>query len=303
MNSPRTVSAVIATRDRPELLRRALRSMLAQDVGALAEVVVVFDQTEPDHSLAAEFPEAVVHVVSNTRSPGLCGARNTGIGIARGDWIAFCDDDDEWTPDKLRLQLDVVDSDSVFVVGGIRIANQNRLVERTPGSRTLRLNRLVKSRVMEAHPSTYLIRRSALQGELGLIDEQIPGGYYEDYDILLRAARIHHIEVVDAPIAVIHWHPTSFFKNRWEMIVSAIEYLIDKTPELHTTRAGMARLRGQQAFALAGLGRRREAISRAAQTFTLDPRQLRSYLSLAVALTPLKAEWLVRFANVFGRGI
>lgn len=303
MNPTPTVSAVIATRDRPELLRRAIRSMVDQDIDALLEVIVVFDQAEPDLELKAEFPETEIRVVQNLRTPGLCGARNTGISMARGDWIAFCDDDDEWTSDKLRRQLEVIGPDSIFVVGGIRIFNQKRTVDRTPGERHLHMSRLVKSRVMEAHPSTYLIKREPLLGELGLEDEEIPGGYYEDWDLLLRAARLRPIDVADAPVAIVHWHPTSFFKNRWEMVIAAIDYLIEKTPELHGSRAGMARIRGQQAFALAGLGRRRESLAMAASTFRLDPRQLRSYLTAAVALTPLRAEWLVRFANAFGRGI
>lgn len=303
MRATPTVSAIIATRDRPELLRRAIRSMIDQDVAGLIEIIVVFDQTEPDQELKAEFPETEIRVVQNLRSPGLCGARNTGIDMARGDWIAFCDDDDEWTRDKLRRQFAVIGPDSIFVVGGIRIFNQSRTVERKPGERHLHMNRLVRSRVMEAHPSTYLIRRDALHGELGLEDEEIPGGYYEDWDLLLRAARIRPIDVADVPVAIVHWHPTSFFKNRWEMIIGAIDHVIDKTPELHESRAGMARIRGQQAFALAGLGQRREALSMAAKTFRLDPRQLRTYLTLAAALTPLRAEWLVRLANSFGRGI
>ncbi len=297
------ISAVVATRDRPELLRRALRSMVDQDASGLVEIIVVFDQAPPDSSLVDEFPQIPVKVISNDRTPGLCGARNAGIGRASGDWIAFCDDDDEWTPDKVRRQLEVMRPDSDFVVGGIVIDNGARRVTRTPGSRHLRMPRLVKSRVMEAHSSTYLIRKSALEGSLGLIDEQIPGGYYEDYDILLRAVRIRDVDVADTPVAVVHWHRSSFFKNRWEMSIDAIDYLIAKTPELLRSRPGLARLRGQQAFALAGLGRRREALRMAGQTFRLDPRQLRTYISLAVAMTPVRAEWLVRTVNAVGRGL
>ncbi|HJR91910.1 MAG TPA: glycosyltransferase family 2 protein [Acidimicrobiia bacterium] len=297
------ISAVVATRDRPELLRRALRSMVDQDASGLVEIIVVFDQAPPDSSLVGEFPQIPVKVISNDRTPGLCGARNAGIGRASGDWIAFCDDDDEWTPDKVRRQLEVMRPDSDFVVGGIVIDNGARRVTRTPGSRHLRMSRLVKSRVMEAHSSTYLIRKSALEGSLGLIDEQIPGGYYEDYDILLRAVRIRDVDVADTPVAVVHWHRSSFFKNRWEMSIDAIDYLIAKTPELLRSRPGLARLRGQQAFALAGLGRRREALRMAGQTFRLDPRQLRTYISLAVAMTPVRAEWLVRTVNAVGRGL
>ena len=298
-----TVTGVVATRDRPELLRRAIRSMLAQDSNALVEIIAVFDRSEPDMALTEEFPEVPVKVITNTRSPGLCGARNSGILEASGDWVAFCDDDDEWTPDKLRRQIEVMEPDSEMVVGGIHIDNETRVVTRVPGQRHILQSRLVKSRVMEAHSSTYLLKRDALLGSLGLIDEKIPGGYYEDYDILLRAAQRRPIDVADTPIAVIHWHRSSFFKNRWEMSIAAIDYLLAKFPELTTSRRGMARLRGQQAFALAGLGRTPEALKMAGRTWLLDPTQLRSYITLGIALTPIKADWLVRVVNSVGRGL
>lgn len=297
-----SVSGVIATRDRPQLLRRAIRSMLAQDGRGLVEIIVVFDQVEPDSDLLDEFAGANIRLARNVNSPGLPGARNTGIDLARGDWVAFCDDDDEWSHDKLRQQCRVIDGHTDFVVSGIRIAYGDRSVVRTPGEGPLVLSRLLRSRVMEAHPSTFLIRKSALAGSLGPVDEELPGGYYEDYDLLLRAARLGPIAVADAPLTIVNWHSHSFYKNRWAMINDSIDYLIEKTAELQTTRAGLARLRGQQAFALAGLGERRAALQRASETFRLDPRQLRSYLTLLV-VAGLKAEWLVKFANTLGRGI
>ena len=64
--------------------------------------MVVYDQSEPDQSLAGD-PR--IRVVANTRTPGLAGARNTGILALDTDLVAFCDDDDEWLPGKLRRQV------------------------------------------------------------------------------------------------------------------------------------------------------------------------------------------------------
>ena len=43
----------------------------------------------------------------NHRSKGACGARNTGIFVAKGKWVAFLDDDDAWLPDKLEYQYEL----------------------------------------------------------------------------------------------------------------------------------------------------------------------------------------------------
>lgn len=304
MNTPQgAVTAIVATHNRPELVRRTLRSFRSQDPAQLTDVIVVFDGEEPDTSLASEFADLSVKVVVNGRSPGLPGARNTGIELARTEWVAFCDDDDEWLPDRLSTQLTSATDDDHFVVGGIRIVTGDRTVDRTPGETTIEMRRLAKSRVMEAHSSTYLIRREALLGSLGLIDEEIPGGVAEDYEILLRSARMRPITAVDEPVAVVHWNAPSFYRNRWEMSIDSLEYLMAKYPEIGASRPGSARMLGQQAFALAGLGRRREALAKAKETFARDPRQLRTYITLFVLYTPVKAESLMRLANSIGRGI
>ena len=99
------VSVVIATRDRPRLVREAIDAVFAQDLPADIEVIVVADQSTPDTSLVRSEPGRTVRVIENIRTPGLAGARNTGIEAATGEFVAFCDDDDLWLPTKLTRQV------------------------------------------------------------------------------------------------------------------------------------------------------------------------------------------------------
>ncbi|MFC7757307.1 glycosyltransferase family 2 protein [Catellatospora bangladeshensis] len=101
------VGVVIPTRNRPELLRKALDAVRAQDYPGPLRVLVVFDQAEPDPSLAADGGRPVL-VVANARQAGLAGARNTGITALDTELVAFCDDDDVWHPAKLRRQVDAL---------------------------------------------------------------------------------------------------------------------------------------------------------------------------------------------------
>jgi glycosyltransferase involved in cell wall biosynthesis len=100
MNWP-SVGVVIPTRNRPELLRRAIAAVRAQRYPGELKVVVVYDQTEPDYLLASTDGVPVL-VLTNWRSSGLAGARNTGLLALDTELMAFCDDDDQWLPDKLR---------------------------------------------------------------------------------------------------------------------------------------------------------------------------------------------------------
>ena len=299
MNEVFTATAIIATRNRPEMLRRALRSVAAQRDAGLAEIVVVYDQSDPDMGLVGEFPEVPVRVITNTRTPGLAGARNSGILAATGTWIALCDDDDAWSADKLLRQREVIDArpDVDFVVGGITIAYGEKRIERRTDLVEITFEDLLRDRVMEAHPSTFLVRRAAIDGYLGFVDEELPGSYAEDYDWLLRAARTRTVSVADASIALIQWHTDSYFGNRWGMIDEALGFLLDKTPEFGQDPRGKARIVGQRAFAQAAMGQRSESTQTAREALRLDWREPRAYLSFVVASRLVGAERLVKWAS------
>jgi glycosyltransferase involved in cell wall biosynthesis len=246
-----TVTAVIPTRDRPELLGRAVTSVMEQQYAGHIECLVVFDQASPAVP-SLQVPEnRSLRVLENRRTPGLAGARNTGAMAASGELLAFCDDDDEWTNGKIRRQVEAlaVLPDHSVVASGITVAYDGRRIARVPPSDRITMEHLLRSRVMEAHPSTIVVRRSAFRGPIGPIDEAIPGSYGEDYEWLLRAASVGPLVAVRQPLVLVRWHRSSWFEGRWSVIVSALEYLLDKHPELHRDRRGLARIKGQIAFA------------------------------------------------------
>src|SRR5512135_2377456 len=100
-----TVSAVIPTFNRLGYIRRAIDSVLAQTV-PVDEVLVVDDGSTDGtaEALAAEYG-AGVRIVKQANT-GVSGARRRGVREARGEWIAFLDSDDEWTPNRNKELLD-----------------------------------------------------------------------------------------------------------------------------------------------------------------------------------------------------
>lgn len=304
MTNNRNVSVVIATRDRPELLRRAIDAILDQSVQAVGEIVVVFDQSPPDTTLVEISDTVGIRVVENSHASGLAGARNTGIEATTGEWVALCDDDDAWLPDKLGHQFERLrdNPEADFVVGSIVVAIEDKRIPRTTDLTHITVADLVRDRLMAAHPSTFLVRKSAIEGYLGLVDEALPGSYAEDYDWLLRAARGAPILVCNEARTLVQWHAKSYFGSRWEMIDVALEHLVEKTPEFGDDNRGMARILGQRAFAQAALGDRRRALRTSWETFRRDPRQVRALAASAVAVGFVSADRLVRWANAAGRG-
>ncbi len=101
------VSVIMPTRGRPQLVRESIAAVVAQTYPGPIECLVVHDQEPPDEELTRlGTTERQIKVAVNTHSPGLAGARNTGLDAARGSIVATCDDDDVWHPEKLASQVD-----------------------------------------------------------------------------------------------------------------------------------------------------------------------------------------------------
>jgi hypothetical protein len=99
------VSVIIPTRNRARLLRRSIASVLGQSWRNL-EVIVVDDGSTDDTAAAlAACADPRLHVLRREQGSSAAAARNAGIAAARGDYLAFNDDDDIWLPHKLEYQM------------------------------------------------------------------------------------------------------------------------------------------------------------------------------------------------------
>lgn len=298
------VDVVIATHNRPQQLREAIEAVLAQDYVGRITITVVFDQSEPDPSVELSKSLRAVEVIKNERSPGLAGARNSGVSHGSAPLVAFCDDDDLWLPAKVSAQVQALAAtpEAQTCVTGITVLYDGHDLDRVPTSDTVTLTNLVRNRGMEAHPSTVLVRREAFEGPIGLVDEQIPGSYAEDFDWILRAAEVAPIAVVSQPLVRVVWGQSQF-STRWQTIVDAINYLIVKHPRFSEDPRALARLLGRRSFALAALGRRQEALADARNALRGNWREKRALLAVAISLRLTTAEKLLDRAHRRGHGI
>ena len=299
-----TISVVIPTYNRPREVRRAIAAVRDQNYAGEIHVVVVHDGEEPDLELEQDV-QPIVRVVRNTRTPGLAGARNTGILHTAADLVAFCDDDDYWDTGKLRKQVDALsnDPDSTLVTCSIAVEYDGRSTPRLAGIDRVTHPMLVRSRMAMLHSSTFVFRREALLGRLGLINEDIPGSQNEDWDILLRAAKLHPIVHVDEPLVNVVWGQTSFFSRRWDTKIDSSVWMLEHHPDIARDRRAAARLMGQIAFAHACSGNRRQAWLWSGRVWRRNPLEPRWVLSSAVALWPRSGETVLATLHRFGRGL
>jgi Glycosyl transferase family 2 len=301
-----TVATVLPTRGRPELLREAVESVLDQDYPGDIDLVVVHDQEDPNESLVElARPGRSVTLLQNTHSPGLAGARNTGLDHVAADYIASCDDDDFWDHDKLRLQMArMLDEPGLGVLGaGIRLLMSETQVVDWPGdSPRVTRAQLLRHRRKELHSSTLLVRRSVYDA-VGGYDEALPTSYAEDYEFLLRAVDVADIGVVNQPLASVRKYNASWFRDRAEVVATALEYLLRQHPQIATSRRGHARVLGQIAFARSTMGQRGPAARTALHALSRWPVAPHALLALVHVSTGADPRVLLGSVRRLGRGI
>jgi glycosyltransferase involved in cell wall biosynthesis len=183
------VSVVVPTRDRwPLLSTSALPSALRQEDVAVEVVVVDDGSTDGTAAALAELPDARVRVLVNERPRGVSAARNAGIEAARGEWVAFLDDDDLWSPRKLRTQLDAAErAGASFAYAAVAVLDGGREVSdilQPPSAETL-LSSLLARNTIPAGSSNVVVRAELLR-RVGGFDEEL--AYVADWDLWLRLA-------------------------------------------------------------------------------------------------------------------
>jgi GT2 family glycosyltransferase len=208
MNSPR-ISVVIPSYGRPEPLRVAMRSVLRCRHDSF-ELIVVDQNAESDlREFESDGRVRVLHV----ERIGVSAARNLGAKTARGEWIAFMDDDCEASPGWLEaIEAVFGKNDSAGVVLGSVFAGEHDAESGfVPAcirhSRKLH-RRLVDCPEIEVMGASMAVRKSAWERVGGFWEAIGPGKNMkagEDYDFVVRALRIG-IGVQECPEAVVVHH-------------------------------------------------------------------------------------------------
>jgi glycosyltransferase involved in cell wall biosynthesis len=189
-----SISVIIPFHNRTEYFEECLNSVLRQTLPPLEIIVVDDGSNQRAHEFLKKFTKHI-HIIRHSIAQGPGAARNAGIAAARGDLIAFLDDDDAWERSKLEIQAayfrDHPDCDAVHTgVTVVYADGRERIFDEKP--RTLRIEDvLFESYVI---PSSFAIRTSRLRG-VGGFDPAFKVA--EDTDFLIRlvehGCRIHFI--------------------------------------------------------------------------------------------------------------
>ena len=193
------VSVIIPTYNRWPMVNDAVASVLAQSLRNFELVVVDDGSTDETKSELARHGSRV-RVISQPRA-GVAAARNHGVAVARGRYLAFLDSDDLWLPKKLEIQtafieqhgdVEICQTEEVWLRNGIR-ANP-KAKHRKPSGDIFRRS----LDLCLVSPSAVMMSKELFE-KVGAFDESLP--VCEDYDLWLRIAVDHSVPLI--PLALI----------------------------------------------------------------------------------------------------
>lgn len=199
------VSVIITTCKRPlDLLQRAVKSALEQTHKNL-EIIIVNDYPESSELVASirqllnSFKDQRLRYIVHKQNAGACKARNTGIMASSGSFIALLDDDDEWLPEKIELQLHGFKTSQT----GMVYSPFYNITGSLPGKLTVRgtksgdlAEKLLWTNCIGGSSMT-LMRREVFD-TCGLFDESFPSS--QDYDMWIRIAQNYDIACINKPL-------------------------------------------------------------------------------------------------------
>jgi len=191
------VTVIIPTFNRASIVGRAIRSVLGQTYPNWELLVVDDASTDGTESEVRSYSDKRIRYIRHQQNRRVSAARNTGIRCARGEYVSFLDDDDEWLPEKLAREVEVLgnsDADVGLVYSGKTVYDEHARVLQV---RMPTLSGWVYDAMLERHfigsPSRVTVKKQVLDRLAGF-DETFTN--CQDYDLWLRVAKVSRIAVV-----------------------------------------------------------------------------------------------------------
>jgi glycosyltransferase involved in cell wall biosynthesis len=283
-NMPK-VSVIIPTHNRAHFLRGAILSVLNQTFQDFEIIVVDDASTDNTSEVVAAFNDERIRFLRHDTNKGGSAARNTGILNSQCDYIAFLDDDDEWLPEKLGKQMDILLA-SPPDVGGVytgyvmvdrasgRVIDQRLPTKRGDLSKDLLISNCIGG------TSSVLLRKNCLQ-KVGLFDENLPRS--QDFDLWLRIANVFLFEYVPEPLYKYYIHENRISTNL-DVLSRGLEIVAKKYKDLPLSKTAYSKEYMSLGVMFCLAGNAKEGRKALVKSIKMAPFRIKhySYLCLSV---------------------
>lgn len=231
------VTAIITTHNRINLLKRAINSVLAQTYPNI-ELIIVDDASDDGTSIyCKDLPLQYVYI-PKSESKGGNYARNKGIKAAKGEYIAFLDDDDYWLPEKIEKQVTLIEKhDCDLVHGGkiLEIISPTHITYKMSLPDINHWGDMHKKILFTICTTTtnILVKKDALF-DVGLFDENL--SFWQEYELTIRLAQRKPFYAVNEPLSVyrVDSKDKNRLTNKYKPWKEAVKYIYNKHITLYT---------------------------------------------------------------------
>lgn len=192
MTTDATVSVILPTYERGDVVGGAIKSILAQTYSSFDVLVVDGGSTDETRAVVESFDDTRVRYLRRSEPAGPSAARNAGVRATESEFVAFIDSDDRWPSDKLHRQVKAIrtsEAAAVAYTGVSKGEGEPRTRDGVSGD----AEQAVKEMAVPTYTSTLMIRRGVFEQVDGF-DESLP--CFEDWDLCLRLAADHDFRYV-----------------------------------------------------------------------------------------------------------
>jgi len=279
------VSVIIPTYNRADTLHLAIKSVLNQTFQDF-EIIIVDDASKDNtQEIIRDFNDKRIKYIYHELNKGEAAARNTGVKNSSGEYIAFLDDDDEWLPEKLDMQVCILEN-SPLQVGCVHTAyliiDKSNGMILDIGQPNVRGN-LFRELLIGNYigPSAVLLRRKCFE-EVGLFDEDLP--YCVDYDMWIRMAEKFDFEYIKEPLFK-YYHHGDKMSARLELVIAGREKILRKYSQLFMLdRKTYGRRYLELGMLYSINGQTKKAMNTYLRAIKLYPFATKHYLVIAISL-------------------
>ena len=229
------VSAIITTHNRLSLLKRAVESALSQTYKNIEVIVVDDASTDGTPEYCNELPLRYIYIPKE-ESRGGNHARNLGILAAKGEYVAFLDDDDYWLPRKIEKQVDLIerkDCELVHCGRRLELIKDGKTTYRDTLPNPLEYGDMRKKILLTICTTTtnILAKRQALI-DVGLFDENLL--FWQEYELTIRLAQRKPFYFVNEVLSVYRLDRSDKQRltNKYNEWKSAVRYIHQKHSKL-----------------------------------------------------------------------
>ncbi|MCD4780907.1 MAG: glycosyltransferase [Candidatus Omnitrophica bacterium] len=226
------VSVIIPTRNRANMLKKSIQSALDQTYTHIEIIIVDDASTDRTHDIICEIKDPRIKYIKHQKTKGGSAARNTGIKMSQGDYIALIDDDDEWNPNKIALCLkkfnDVAPNVGIIYSGSETYERRgDKLLKRSLPAYKGDLTKPLRLGPTVCGLNSTLIKKECFE-KIGLFDESLKS--CQDWDMWKRISQEYAFDYVNDILARINFHKSQISKDL-DAVITGREQILKKYSE------------------------------------------------------------------------